>query len=186
MKILVDMDDVLADYEQGFIDRWVERHPDKPYVPIEKRASFTFKGDYPKELHPLVDEIRCVPEFNYLLKPITGGLEAITKMQDLGHAVFICTSPFLPYQNCVLDKYRWTEKHLGADWLERLIITRDKTMIRGDILIDDNPCVKGIEIPTWEQILYDQPFNRKITGKRRMTWANWETVLKELFKVLKN
>lgn len=35
------------------------------------------------------------------------------------------------------------EKHLGRDFLEQVILTRDKTLITGDLLIDDKPDILG-------------------------------------------
>lgn len=44
---------------------------------------------------------------------------------------------------CVCVQYAWVEKHLGHDFLEQVILTRDKTLITGDILIDDKPDILG-------------------------------------------
>ena len=41
-------------------------------------------------------------------------------------------------------QYEWVENHLGKDWINRLILTRDKTMINGDVLIDDKINITGI------------------------------------------
>ena len=41
-------------------------------------------------------------------------------------------------------QYEWVENHLGKDWIDRLILTRDKTMINGDVLIDDKINITGI------------------------------------------
>jgi 5'-nucleotidase len=77
----------------------------------------------------------------------------------------------------VLEKYEWVDQHLGLAWVDRIVLTRDKTLVNGDILIDDRPQIEGAAKPTWEHVLYDQPYNRSETGKRRLTWANWRTVL---------
>lgn len=44
---------------------------------------------------------------------------------------------------CVFFQYAWVEKHLGRDFLEQVILTRDKTLIAGDLLIDDKPDIQG-------------------------------------------
>ncbi|HJX05299.1 MAG TPA: 5'-3'-deoxyribonucleotidase [Candidatus Nanoarchaeia archaeon] len=178
MIILVDLDDVLADFEKSFLDNWRKKHPDKLYVPLEERTTFKVHKQYPPELKPLVQEIYCAPGFYRNLPLIKGGKEAIQEMRQKEHDVFLCTSPLSSYENCVLEKYKWTEERLGEDWVQRLIITKDKALVRGDILIDDNPYPKGILIPTWEHIIYDFPYNRHVEGKRRITWQNWKEVLK--------
>lgn len=47
---------------------------------------------------------------------------------------------------CVYVQYAWVEKHLGHEFLEQVILTRDKTLITGDILIDDKPDILGKEL----------------------------------------
>lgn len=42
-------------------------------------------------------------------------------------------------------QYAWIEKHFGHDFLEKVILTRDKTLIAGDFLIDDKPDIQGEE-----------------------------------------
>lgn len=46
----------------------------------------------------------------------------------------------------VYVQYAWVEKHLGHEFLEQVILTRDKTLIAGDILIDDKPDIVGKEL----------------------------------------
>jgi len=54
---------------------------------------------------------------------------------------------------------------------------KDKTLIIGDILIDDKPEIKGISTPNWEHIIFDQPYNKNITNKKRINWDNFKEVL---------
>lgn len=177
MRILVDMDGVLADFDREFLQRWRMRHPDTFYVPLEERTAFYVRDDYPDELKPLVTEILLEQDFFEVMCPMPGGKEALEEMSALGLEVFICSSPFNTYGNCVLEKYKWVERHLGASWVNRIILTKDKTLVRADFLIDDKPKITGLEAtPSWEQIVYDQPYNRHI-DKKRMTWDTWRSVL---------
>lgn len=41
-------------------------------------------------------------------------------------------------------QFEWVEHYLGKDWINRTILTRDKTIVSGHILIDDNVKIKGI------------------------------------------
>ena len=176
MRILVDMDGVIADFDGEFLRRWRARYPDKLYYPLEERTCFYVKDQYPDELKPLVAEILLESNFFRDMMPMEGAIEAMHEMERMGLDVFICSSPFSTYQNCVLEKYLWVENTLGADWVKKIILTKDKTLVRGDYLIDDKPLITGIETPCWEQILYDRPYNREV-NKRRLTWQNWKDVL---------
>ena len=43
-----------------------------------------------------------------------------------------------------ISQFEWVEEHLGRDWTLRLILTRDKTVVNGHILIDDKPKITGM------------------------------------------
>jgi 5'-nucleotidase len=177
MRVLVDMDSVLADFETGFLALWRATYPDRPFLPLEERRIFYLEDEYPPEDRDRVQAIFRGAGFFRNLPPVPGGAAALAEMEARGLEVFICTTPMIHYQNCVLEKYEWVEAHLGPAWTERLILTRDKTLVRADILIDDRPEIAGVETPTWEHVLYDQPYNRAVNGKRRLTWATWQAVL---------
>jgi len=177
MRILIDMDGVIADFDGEFLKRWRERYPDEFFVPLEERSTFYVRDQYPQKLKPLVRGIVHGAGFFRDMMPMQGGKNALQEMESLGHELFICTSPLAAYRNCVLEKYEWVEDHLGMEWVNRIVLTKDKTLIKADILIDDKPEIKGVESnPVWEHILYDRLYNRHI-DKRRLTWANWKNVL---------
>ena len=71
----------------------------------------------------------------------------------------------------------YLEEKLGKVWAsKRTIMSPDKTMVYGDFLIDDKP-QKGKLEPDWEQLLFDQPYNKSVKGLRRITWRNYKEVL---------
>lgn len=176
MIILVDMDGVIADFEHGFHTAWRRAHPRLPHVPVEARTTFRLIDEYPAELTEQVREVYCAPGFFLGLPPVAGACAALEALLSLGHEVRLCTSPLRRYRHCVGEKYAWAEAHLGPEWTERLILTRDKTLVRGDLLIDDNPRIHGLMTPAWEHLVYDRPYNRGAPG-RRLTWATWREVL---------
>lgn len=178
MRILIDMDGVIADFEGDFLRRWKELHPDKPFIPLEERKGFYVREQYPKEFREHISDIYHAPGFYQNLPPIPGALAALKEIKSSANTVFLCTSPMLPkYENCVLEKYHWVYEHLGTDWVNNIILTRDKTVVKADILIDDKPGIEGSMTPDWEHVFYDQPYNRHITSQRRLTWDNWKSVL---------
>jgi 5'-nucleotidase len=171
------MDGVIADFEKGVFNAYRNRYPNKPFVPLEQRTSFYVKEQYPKELQPLIEEIYLAQEFYLGLPAIEGSLEALSELVSRGEEVYICTSPLLSNPFCIQEKFDWITKNLGKDWTERMIVSKDKTIVHGDFLIDDNPKVKGIQQPTWEHILYSQPYNSQVNSKRRITWQKWKSVI---------
>ncbi|MDF2435444.1 MAG: 5-nucleotidase, partial [Mucilaginibacter sp.] len=88
---------------------------------------------------------------------------------------FICSSPEVEYEAllCHTEKAAWIEHYAGAWWTKRLILTKDKTVVRGHFLIDDKPTITGAMAPTWGHLVFDQPYNRDVIGNGRFTWTDW-------------
>ncbi|MBI2024757.1 MAG: 5'-3'-deoxyribonucleotidase [Candidatus Harrisonbacteria bacterium] len=176
MIILVDQDGPLADFEKGFLETWRAQFPEERFIPLNQRKTFYVRDDYPEKLRDKVESIYFASGFYQNLPPVAGSVEALKILVELGYDVRICTSPLSRYENCVLEKYRWVEKHLGRDFIKRIVLSKDKTIVRGSFLIDDKPIIKGGETAEWEHILYDCPYNQEVKVKRRLTWANWREV----------
>ncbi len=74
-------------------------------------------------------------------------------------------------------------EHLGEEWVGKLVITADKSLIRGDVLIDDAPRPNARAMtPTWKQIYYSQPYNEVKAGgdgslAQVRRWADWRAIL---------
>jgi 5'-nucleotidase len=178
MTILVDMDGPLADFEKGFLKQWQIVFPNERFIPLEERTTFRIQDQYGLKLHDKIRAVYSAPGFYRQLPIIPGAKEALTQLTEKGHNLRICTSPLTEYKNCVLEKYQWVEENLGSSFIKRIIVTKDKTLIRGDLLIDDNPTITGVYSPVWEHILFDKPYNRAPKHDKRLDdWFNWETVL---------
>jgi 5'-nucleotidase len=100
MIILLDQDNVLADFEEGFRSAWTRAHPDIPPVGAPDRKSFQVRDDYPTRLQPEVDAIIQSRGFYPHLPPVRGAVHAANQLLAEGIEVFICTSPLSQYQNC--------------------------------------------------------------------------------------
>lgn len=179
LTVLVDMDETLVEFEKEFWRRWYLQFP---YTEGHCTPGFDF------------DLRKCVPEkyadkvkaiwndvgFFQCLEPIPGALQAMNEMRDQGINVMICSSPsFARTWSC---KAIWVKENLGVDWVDRLILTRDKTGCKGNYLIDDKPEITGAFHPEWQHIMFDRPFNRKDKYKdaRRLTnWAEWRNIFSQ-------
>lgn len=179
MLILSDMDGVLADFGAAFDLRWRELYPEEVFVPSDTSPSFYLRESYPTRLHQAITEIQTAPGFYRDLPPIPGALAGLEQLRELGHDVWICSAPLTEYRNCVREKYEWVDKHLGPYWVRRIILAKDKTLVRGDVLIDDKPEVTGSLDPTWVHVRYTTSYNRHLPGPH-LTWENAAEVISRL------
>ena len=113
MRVYVDMDDVLCDW-MGAYDEARERVPGQKYPQAQM-------------------------DFFRKLKPLPHAIEGINIMKWRGHDVWILTKPSYMNPLCYTEKRLWVEDHLGLEWCDRLILCPDKSLLKGDVLIDDTP-----------------------------------------------
>lgn len=174
--ILIDMDGVLCDYTKAHIAKVAERLPQ--LAPFIDDAALLWRSEegFPEEHRDAIESLVLEPGFFANLEPIEGALDAVRALHDLGHDVRICTAPKKIHTHCVPEKYAWIQKHLGQEFVERMIMTRDKTLAQGDFLIDDKPEVTGVVTPRWEHLVFDRPYNKHVMN-RRIDWANYREVL---------
>ena len=69
--------------------------------------------------------------------PMPGAIDAVAALLDMGHDVFIATTP--PWNNPAAwgQKRNWIEKHL-PQLKRKMFLTHRKDLLKGDILIDDS------------------------------------------------
>jgi len=70
------------------------------------------------------------------LEEIPGAIDAFRKLQEK-YDVWILTAPSFMNVNCFTEKAQWVWDHLGYDVLKKTIISGDKSLLKGDYLIDD-------------------------------------------------
>ena len=190
--ILVDMDGTVCDFDGRALDMLSQKYGVKP-PPVEDRAyplRDSFLDDEETRLR-MVEDMKS-PGFFREMAPIEGAVEALLEMQaEAELEVFLCTAPLSKSPICAAEKIEWVINHLGKDWVDRIVLTRDKSLVQGDMLIDDAPEVKAspagsLKIPglrpTWEHVYYTQPYNRPAKGgdgrrRRIVDWKDWRDVV---------
>jgi len=137
--IYIDMDGVLCDFD-GAMTRDKETYPDAVYP--QSREGF-YRG----------------------LRPIEGAIAAMdTLLKSANVKPYILTSPSIYNPLSYTEKRLWVEDHLGFEWVKRLIISPDKSLLIGDVLIDDHIEGRGQENFNGRLIHFGSP--------RFQNWAN--------------
>lgn len=178
MRILCDMDGVIADWGNGYgrrLDTYGEAAANIPRH--HEQVTFDLNAGRTPEEEKIIAEVMVHPGFYADLEPVPGAKKALKEMLKAGHDVRIVTSPWVSNPTCASDKLNWVVKHYGSHWGPRVIITADKTLVRGDILIDDKPEVTGALEPEWEHVLFDQPYNQGVARRRLLDWSGWRDIV---------
>ena len=169
MRFLIDMDGVIADWGREYNRRLDTYGEDAALIPRhEDQTTFNLNEGRTEREKMLIAAIMVEPGFYAALQPIPGAKSALKAAVKAGHDVRIVTSPWASNPTCASDKLNWVIEHYGSHWASRVIITSDKTVVRGDFLIDDKPEIKGSMEPEWTQILFDQPYNQHVISKPRI------------------
>jgi len=180
MHIGFDQDGTITHWGGGWDLRRLTDYPTLTRIPLtQDQRSFNLKLGLNEEECAAVDAIFNYPGFYKDLEPIDGALDAIRLTIERGHSVEIVTSPWWANPTCLQDKSDWVARYLGEEFRAKIVFTSDKTGWRGDYLVDDKPEIKGRHAPEWSQILYDQPYNRDVSGLLRVTdWkTDWPNIL---------
>lgn len=116
------------------------------------------------------------------LEPIPGSQRILQKWFDQGHKLYMVTAS--DYRTCKVKMERIFELFPFLDW-EHVILTSNKQMIRGDILIDDG--VHNLIGGAYYKILFNRPHNlgvdvEKYGIHRADTWDEIDALVERYAK----
>jgi 5'-nucleotidase len=139
LKILIDCDGVLSNFNQRCLDRinrecgldlrdhscvswdWLEKHPDVPAADLKR----------------LVDEWIHERDFVRHMEVMPGAQEAVRELRDVGEVVCV-TSPWKGHATWASERHAWLEEHFGFKD-DDIVQTSGKHHVYGNLLIDDKP-----------------------------------------------
>ncbi len=85
-------------------------------------------------------------------KPIKGAVNAF-KILSRKYDCYIVTTPVWSNPYCWMEKRQWVEKNIGILAKKRLILTHNKSLIKGKYIIDDNKN-HGVDTFSGEHIMF--------------------------------
>ena len=171
--ILVDMDNVVANFDKAVAISHNKKYgtnftADNIWTNIPRHG---LSQKYKSGRH----EFQHQKGFFKALDPIDNFQKVLRKWRDeYGWKIFFCSSPSIRSPTCHSDKSWWLRNYLDDEFARHLILTKDKSVVYGDILIDDRPNVKNYgEInPFWTQILFENAYTQDIDMKYRISGWN--------------
>ena len=125
LTIFIDMDGVLCNF-----DKAAQEMKEKLPFETELKPSATYESS---DKGFKFDEALDFSTF----EPMTGAIEAVQSLIDMGHDLFIATTPPWNHPDAWGQKRNWIEKHFPT-LKRKMFLTHRKDLLIGDILIDDS------------------------------------------------
>ena len=159
LRILVDVDGVLADFTGSFL-----------------RCYRLYGGEVPDGWQPstwtCIDRLPSVgarkaawehPDLFRVMEPLPGALDALWHLNH-DHDVRLVTHIAAPWGVHVPARMRWLERHCRfLDTTRQVIVTSEKDVVSGDVLVDDYPANLRRWLranPDGSGALVNQPWNQ--------------------------
>lgn len=177
--VLVDMDGVIADYDDYTEQQIALQIPELP--PLVRGDGPYVEDRLPKDVS---DEIRrkvrgiqyAKGHFTRFAK-IDGAEEAWMAMQEWGYHPRICSAPLRQNLWTLKDKIWWLDNNWHQGTADDAIIQRDKTSQDGITLIDDMPAVREAERAIWQHTVFHTDANASVdTPYRLESWRDLTTL----------
>jgi 5'-nucleotidase len=172
-RILIDMDEVIADTTTGMIHWYKENFGgDIDYAKMLEGRSLV-KG-FPPEHQSRVRQRLYEPGFFRNLPIMENSvpvLERINKQYEL-----YIVSAATEFPNSLTEKYDWLMENFPFLSWKQLVLCGDKKMIKGDIMIDDH--TRHLIHFTGKAYLFNAPHNLEEKGYERiLDWNHAASLL---------
>ena len=161
MIIKIDVDGVIRDIVKPICDIYNNNFFEN--VKPEEIVDYNINNEFPlieELMHKKPTEYFFIERgrdvFRYLATTFNGVIEAINLLKEHGHKIVICTWQ-LNNDNII------NTVNFLNDWkvpFDDLCFTRDKHIVNGDFIIDDNPEFLDHCDESGAKIIIDQPYNR--------------------------
>jgi 5'(3')-deoxyribonucleotidase len=180
MKIIVDFDSTIADTHSAVLE--VYRKDTGDYSTNINNAGWDIAEISPLWTPVQRNDIFARKELFEYLNPIPFAVEVLKSLQDKGHEIIICT---VHRPDGIYYKSQWIKKYLP--FINKVIYidgwTGYKSMIDGDMLIDDHIGNLETSICTYKVCFGNYQWNRDWKGMRANDWFDAHHIINDLEEI---
>src|SRR3974377_1038481 len=167
-RICVDMDEVMADTLAEHLRRYNQEFDEE--VTAEDLAGKGLWEVTPLDRHRQLRAFLDAEDFFEDL-PLMSGAQEVLKQLSSRFEIFIATQA-MTVPNSLGPKYRWLQRHFPFIPPSHYVFCGDKSILRAEYLIDDQP--RNLHIFTGTGLLFTAPHNLTTTGFIRVN--SWQEV----------
>jgi 5'(3')-deoxyribonucleotidase len=166
------MDEVMADALGEHLLRY-NRHYGEQITAADLEGKWLWEV-VATDRHEVLDAYMRSEDFFEAMAVMPDSQRVMLRLQ-MKYEVFIATAA-MEIPSSFQQKYRWLANHFPFIPASHIVYCGDKSILRADYLIDDNP--RQLRRFTGEGILYSSPHNLRVKGYKRVN--DWLEV-EELF-----
>jgi 5'(3')-deoxyribonucleotidase len=171
IRIAIDMDEVIADTIDKFIELYKYEH--NTVIRLDEMDGKEFNEMLPEEIKQTLKAYLHQPGFFRDLKVMPGSQEVVKALCDK-YDVYI-VSAAMEFPNSLLDKHDWLAEHFPFIHWKNIIFCGNK-IVDVQIMIDDR--IRNFAGFEGRKLLYSSPHNHLITEYERVN--NWSEVADKL------
>ncbi|AOM79761.1 5' nucleotidase, NT5C type [Pedobacter steynii] len=168
----IDMDGVLADIEEQFMDWYENEHGIR--VPREERLGVMEPEGFPDK--GAVKRYVYTPGFFRTIPVMEGAVAAVKQLME-DYEVYI-VSAATEFPQCLSEKLEWLAEHFPFISWTNIIFCGDKSIIDTDYLIDDH--CKNLDFCKGKAIMFNASHN--VNQHHHVRVNSWTEVLALLEK----
>lgn len=172
-RVIIDMDEVIADPMGDMIDWYRKHYEDK--IDFSNMNGSWVKG-FPEEHHKLIWDRLKSPGFFRHLPVMKDSVEVLREMNNR-YEIFI-VSAAMEFPNSLKDKYEWLQDHFPFFTWRQITLCGDKKLVYGDYMIDDH--ARNLVHFPGKKLLYTAPHNLQENAYDRL--GNWEEAARIFLK----
>ncbi|RFM35717.1 5' nucleotidase, NT5C type [Chitinophaga silvisoli] len=166
-RIAIDMDGVMADTSQQYINWYANRYGQT--IDINSLVGLPETEGFPAG-KDVIRSFLYEPGF-FRTKPVIKDCQEVVKALFDKHDVFI-VSAAMEFPQSLVEKLDWLKEHFPFIGWERIVFCGSKTIVHADYMIDDH--VKNLQSFKGEPLMFTAPHNVNISGYKRVN--SWEEV----------
>lgn len=181
-RLLLDMDGPIADFDKAFFNLCGEYGFELDCTPETQVHRFGSDHIADKKARREARELIYRTRWFRDLPVVEGALEGVRRLQE-EFDVWVCTKPLEENKRCRDDKGAWIRKHFGRDLERQLVITPDKTIVDGVILLDDAIKLDWIGKGSWKSVIFRTVWNQEGSIWEDLPHWDWNDDVRELVDI---
>lgn len=165
-RIIVDMDEVIADPMGAMIDWYQEEYGGE--INYEKMLVGSWLKGFPEEHQAMIRERIAGPGFFRHLPVMPDSVQVLKEINEKYELFIVSAATEFPYS--LKEKLDWLVEHFPFISWKQVTLCGDKRLVHGDYMIDDH--VRNLQHFNGKKYLFTSPHNLSITEYDRIN--NWQ------------